>query len=234
MTVAALAKEIPLTPLQAIPMYAAAACLCLASIFAVRKMLGGIRSRGGKVRSDLFGLPDFIVVGIFIILIVLALAMKWLLPSSTAGDSGLQLIGSVLFLSLPVILALLLARGIQLPVIFGLKNVTPLRALGVAAGIVALLLPALMVIAMVTAEFLGGHPEQQEVVTKFREATKAGKNEIVWQMIIWAAFVAPLVEEFLFRGYFYPVLKRITGPVPAALCISNAGALPPSTIFFDI
>ena len=39
-------------------------------------------------------------------------------------------------------------------------------------------------------------------------------------MAVAAVIAAPLCEEIVFRGYFYPVLKQHAGPWPAALCAS--------------
>src|SRR5262249_17482557 len=39
-------------------------------------------------------------------------------------------------------------------------------------------------------------------------------------VFITASIIAPLVEEVLFRGYFYPTLKRYFGPVASALAVS--------------
>jgi membrane protease YdiL (CAAX protease family) len=36
-------------------------------------------------------------------------------------------------------------------------------------------------------------------------------------IFVAAVVVAPLVEEFLFRGYFYGVLKRYVGGLPSGL-----------------
>ncbi|MEO6741580.1 MAG: CPBP family glutamic-type intramembrane protease [Chthoniobacteraceae bacterium] len=220
MTVATLAKEIPLTPDQALPIYAVAALLFFVSTVVFRKMLRKVGDRGGLVRSDLFGLPDFVIVAVFVVLILLALAMRWAFPSSKVGGSGLEIVSSVMLLSLPVILALLVVRGISLPAVFGVKRVGLLRALCAGGGLILLLLPVLMIVTAVTYQFLGGQAEQQEMVTKFREATKAGKQDIIWQIVLTATLIAPLTEEFIFRGYFYPVLKRLAGPIPAAIGIS--------------
>ena len=136
------------------------------------------------------------------------------------GGAGLQVVSIVVFLALPVLLALLVARGISLPALFGLKRVGLARAFGTAAGLIVLLLPLFMLVTFVAYQFLDGHAEQQEMVKTFREAAKTGKSEILWQVMLSAVVIAPITEEFLFRGYFYPVLKRIAGPVPAALGIS--------------
>lgn len=39
-------------------------------------------------------------------------------------------------------------------------------------------------------------------------------------MAVAAVVAAPLCEEIVFRGYFYPVMKRHAGPWPAAVCAS--------------
>ena len=220
MTVAIIAKEIPLTPEQALPIYVVAAFLFFVSTVVFRKMLRKVGDRGGLVRSDLFGLPDFVIVAMFVVLILLALAMRWAFPSSKVGGSGLEIVSSVMLLSLPVILALMVVRGLSLPAVFGIKRVGPLRAIGIAAGLIVLMLPVIMIVTAIAYQFLGGHAEQQEMVTKFREAAKAGKREVIWQVILTATVIAPITEELLFRGYFYPVFKRVAGPVPAAIGIS--------------
>ena len=237
MTFASLAKEIPLPVEQALPIYAVALGLLYTCVIVYRKLLRGIRLRGGQVRSDLFGLPDTIVVGAFVAMIVLALAMQWLFRSSS-GPQWLQIASTVLFLALPPILALMVIRGLSLPTMFGLQRLGLFRVIGVSVGLIVLLLPVIMIVTAITYQILDGHAEQQDLVMKFREAAKAGKRDILWQVFTAAAVVAPLVEEFLFRGYFYPVLKRLAGPLPAAITVSllfgaihnNAAAFPVLTV----
>jgi membrane protease YdiL (CAAX protease family) len=158
--------------------------------------------------------------------------MQWVVPvppkppetAGAAGDgvTGLQIIYGALQFALPVaaIIALLIARGVSLPMLFGLKRVGLVRAIGIAAGLVLLLLPVFMVVTSIAYQFLDGHAEQQELVKVYQRAAKTGKSEIIWQVMVAAVVIAPITEEVLFRGYFYPVLKRIAGPLPAALGIS--------------
>ena len=225
MTVATLAKENLLPIDQALPVSIVGLCLLYAFVIVYRRLLRGIQLRGGQVRSDLFGLPDTLVVGIFIVLMTLALAIQWVFPKMAAGGAGLQIVSSVLFVSLPVILALMIVRGISLPLVFGLRRVNPFRAFGVAVSLIVLLLPVIMIVTVIAYQILDGHAEQQE-------------RDVIWQVTLTAALIAPLIEEFLFRGYFYPVLKRITGPAPAAIAISlffgaihyNAAGFPVLTV----
>ena len=231
MLVATLTKEIPLPTDQLILLNAVALCLLFAGIFVYRKMLRRVGTRGGFVRSDLFGLPDVLVTGTLVVLLLLLVAMQWVMPSppkppdasgATGGITGLQIIYGALQFALPVaaILAFLIARGVSVPVIFGLKRVGLFRAIGIAAGLVLLLLPLFMLVTTIAYRFLDGHAEPQELVKVYQQAAKTGKTQILWQVLVAAVVIAPITEEFLFRGYFYGVLKRVAGPLPAALGIS--------------
>jgi membrane protease YdiL (CAAX protease family) len=229
--VATLTNDIKLPADQVILLNAVALCLLFAGIFVYRKMLSRVGDRGGLVRSDLFGLPDVLVTGTLVVLLVLLVAMQWVVPSSpkppdapgaSGGATGLQIIYGALQFALPVaaILAFLIARGISLPVIFGLKRVSLWRAIGIAAGLIMLLIPLFMLVTTIAYQFLDGHAEPQEMVKIYQKAAKTGKSEILWQVMVAAVVIAPITEEILFRGYFYAVLKRIAGPMPAALGIS--------------
>ncbi len=231
MLVATLTNDIKLPADQVILLNAVALCLLFAGIFVYRKMLSRVGDRGGLVRSDLFGLPDVLVTGTLVVLLVLLVAMQWVVPSSpkppdapgaSGGATGLQIIYGALQFALPVaaILAFLIARGISLPVIFGLKRVSLWRAIGIAAGLIMLLIPLFMLVTTIAYQFLDGHAEPQEMVKIYQKAAKTGKSEILWQVMVAAVVIAPITEEILFRGYFYAVLKRIAGPMPAALGIS--------------
>ena len=234
---------------QLILLNAVALLLLFAGIFVYRKMLRRVGTRGGLVRSDLFGLPDVLVSGTLVVLLLLLVAMQWVMPppvkppdasGAAGGITGLQIIYGALQFALPVaaILALLIARGISLPVIFGLKRVGLLRAIGIAAGLVLLLLPLFLLVTTIAYQFLDGHAEPQELVKIYQDAAKTGKRQILWQVMVAAVVIAPITEEILFRGYFYAVLKRFAGPVPAALGISllfgavhnNALGLPGLTV----
>jgi membrane protease YdiL (CAAX protease family) len=235
-TAATIAKENLLPVEQAV--FIVGLGLLWAFVIVYRRLLRGIRLRGGQVRSDLFGLPDTLVVLLLTVLVLLALVMQWLFPATAAGRDAMKDATSVLFVSLPVILALMIVRGISLPLVFGLRRVNPFRAFGVGVSLIVLLLPVITIVALIAYKILDGHAEQQEMVMKFREAAKTGKRDVIWQVTLTAALIAPLIEEFLFRGYFYPVLKRITGPVPAAIAISlffgaihyNAAGFPVLTV----
>jgi hypothetical protein len=63
-------------------------------------------------------------------------------------------------------------------------------------------------------DLLGGSPVQ-DVVKLLKEAKDPA---VIALMAAAAVLVAPLCEEVVFRGYFYPVAKRYGGRVVAAVC----------------
>lgn len=59
-----------------------------------------------------------------------------------------------------------------------------------------------------------GEPELQRIVS---ELMSTQNNQKRVTMIIAACVFAPIIEEVIFRGYLYPVIKRYTEPVIAAI-----------------
>lgn len=58
-----------------------------------------------------------------------------------------------------------------------------------------------------------------ETVQDSVKLLQTAQDPLVLGLMIFAAVVAaPLCEEIVFRGYFYPVLKRMAGTWPAAFC----------------
>lgn len=232
MLLATLPEEIQLPADQMILLNAVALCLLFAGIHVYRRMIRRVEMRGGLVRTDLFALPDMLVVGTLIVLLGLLLALQWVAPLSTKPPAepgaaakavtGMQIIYGALQIALPVaaILALLIARGVSLPELFGLKRVGLFRAIGLAVGLLLLLLPVFMIVTSIAYQMLGGHAEQQEMVKIYQDAAKTGKHGIIWQVFVAAVIIAPITEEILFRGYFYPVLKRFGGGLSAAFATS--------------
>jgi len=229
---ATLTEEIQLPREQMILLNAVAVFLLFAGIYVYRKMIHRVEMRGGLVRTDLFALPDMLVAGTLIVLLGLLLALQWVAPvtpkppadpeAAAKAVAGMQIIYGALQFALPVaaILAMLIGRGVSLPELFGLKRVGVARALGLAAGLLLLLFPVFLLVTSIAYQMLGGHAEQQEMVKIYQNAAKTGKHEIIWEVFVAAVIIAPVTEEILFRGYFYPVLKRFGGALPAAVATS--------------
>jgi len=173
-----------------------------------------------------FGLVLFVLMGISMVLIV---------AGYTAGkDRGLwpweplkvpDMFGAGVFLgqAVPALLGLaavcLFGRGAAATV--GVR-IGPLGR-GLVAGVVALVvvLPVCLValrINVILLILLGGRPELHPVLEKIGEQPTAG---IAALALFQAGLMAPLVEEFIYRGVLMMTLAKQVG-IGGALVISSA------------
>jgi membrane protease YdiL (CAAX protease family) len=113
--------------------------------------------------------------------------------------------------------------------VFGLHGENLKRALAVAAGSVAVILPVAWLLQGASAAALkkiGWPVEDQTAVLLFAGA------KTVWLKIYLGAFavvIAPVAEEFIFRGVLFPFVKQLGYPKSAWLGVSALFAL----IHFD-
>jgi len=92
----------------------------------------------------------------------------------------------------------------------------PLRA-AVALGTA---LPPIWGVGLVWERYLQNSSPEQSLVSLFRASAESGDWSSVRLVALSAFLQAPVVEEVLFRGYFYVTLKRYTGAVGSALLVS--------------
>lgn len=154
------------------------------------------------------------------------------------GDPRLGVVIALTCLSLaPVGLVILLAKwhGTTTASGFGLRRPPLALATGlvVAVGAVVLALTALSVAAF-------GVDDRATSITDRLAADNGTLNALL--VIVLLAVAAPVGEEFLFRGYFFPALTNWRGVWPAAVTTSVVfsathvgwvpiGALMPITVF---
>ena len=112
---------------------------------------------------------------------------------------------------------------------FGLQDPQLARALGLAVLTVAVLLPVLWALQSASVwalTRLGWPPDDQAAVQLFENA------HTVWgrlYMGLFAVVLAPVAEEFVFRGMLFPFVKQLGFPRLAWLGVSGLFAL----IHFD-
>lgn len=145
-----------------------------------------------------------------------------------AGPGIVELMANILFLLL-VCMGLLFylrqVRDLDPAQLFGLRRLSIWRALG--AGVLGLLV-LLPVVLVVSAGYTGWLQarwpdlEPQDTVKLFLESDGLAAK---WIMAGAAVIVAPLVEETVFRGFVYGVLKRYSDSWFAALMSSAMFAL---------
>ncbi|HEY4953170.1 MAG TPA: CPBP family intramembrane glutamic endopeptidase [Verrucomicrobiae bacterium] len=113
---------------------------------------------------------------------------------------------------------------------FGFRGPQLKRALLAGVALAFLILPVVWLLQVLSADLLtrvGWVPEPQTAVTLFKET----KNwlELAY-LALFAIVIAPVAEEFLFRGILYPFVKQLGSPRYALFGINAIFAL----IHFDL
>jgi membrane protease YdiL (CAAX protease family) len=100
--------------------------------------------------------------------------------------------------------------GRPLPVQFGLRPTPPLKALG---WMVAAFL-TFYVVTLIWVAIVGGSPDDK----KLPDELGADRSTIALLAVaLLVSVVAPIAEEFFFRGFFYGALRNWRGVLPAAI-----------------
>lgn len=200
---------------------ALAGALVVLSVMIYGHLLRLVLSRGGKVSAREFGLPDLFLGSFFALYFGVAIT-RGLQTEPHAVTSTDVIRGAILFLVITAGLAgFLRYRGVRLRLQFGLGRVFPPKALALALGLLLAAYPAIALVGKLTEVAIGGKAQRQEVVKFFLEAAKQSDRTSLALTIFLGVLVAPVAEEFLFRGYLYGVMKRYAGPL-AAMLLSSA------------
>lgn len=207
----------------------AVAILMLPGTIVFTKLVSQIRERGGRVSTEGFGIPDlfmgFFLAGFFALSI---LAPPSAQPKAPTGEVmsptdaiSLSLVYIVL---LAVIVGFLRVRKLSPLRMFGLNQVPIWKAVLMGVLLIAALFPVLAVMSWVTQAMLktliDAPVREQDVVKVFREAASANARPSVIALFVMATVAAPIVEEVLFRGYFYGVFKSWAGSVASLVFTS--------------
>jgi membrane protease YdiL (CAAX protease family) len=100
--------------------------------------------------------------------------------------------------------------GRPLPAQFGLRPTAPWKAL----GWMVLAFLTFYVVTLVWVAIVGGNPDDE----KLPDELGADRSAIALLAVAFlVSVVAPLCEEFFFRGFFYGALRNWRGVLPAAI-----------------
>jgi membrane protease YdiL (CAAX protease family) len=108
---------------------------------------------------------------------------------------------------------------------FGLRNADLKKSLLLAVGVLALALPVVLGLQQVSAfalEKIGWSPEDQRAIELFAHAQSAWMRGY---LVVFALALAPVAEEFIFRGMLYPFIKQLGRPKLALVGVSFLFAL---------
>ena len=200
----------------------------LLSLTAYFAWLLRLRQRGGRVQTSHIHLVDLAITigfGIFLAVICVSSLVKPEHGPHTPLTVNLMLYEVGLNVCIAFGLwAVLGFREGSVVNFLGLRAKSPLRVIGLALLFLVAAYPGLLLMVVLTKALAHGSDEQM-LVTLFRDEARDGHMRGTVMIFLSAALVAPMIEEFVFRGYFYATLKRYVGIGGAALLTSALFAL---------
>ena len=107
----------------------------------------------------------------------------------------------------------------------GLRNPHLIRSLLLAAGVLVVMLPVVLALqqaSVVVLEKIGWAPEDQRAVNLL---VNAGSFWMRGYLALFAVVLAPVAEEFIFRGVLFPFVKQLGRPRLAWIGVSLLFAL---------
>lgn len=189
------------------------------ALAAYARMIMRIWVAGGAVRSESFRWPDLCLAVLLAGLFTFMVAKGWSKAATPPPVEINQVLSASLqMLSIAVMVAGFLAcRGADLMRVFGFARISAWSAAGWALLFFLAALPIILLINFLTIDYLQGGAEEQQLVLLFKEEARQGRYRGIATIGIAAVVLAPVNEEFLFRGFFYGVFKRYLGAAASAV-----------------
>ncbi len=209
----------PAIPLQQAATTAVSVVFVAAAFAIYARVLTRLRAAGGQVQCHWFDLPD-VLVSIVLASTFGGLVVRAALRHTEAVEMrpGDVLPSALFFAAFLAGLAWFLSfRGLRLLEVFGIRRVSFASVGGWAALLLLAAFPFVGVANAISVLLLKDEAAQQPLVELFRKAAQSGDLSTMGMIAVAGVIVAPLSEEFLFRGYFYGVGKRYAGPWLSAL-----------------
>ncbi len=187
-------------------------------------IIRSISRAGQRVESRAFGMFEASIAGGWLALF----ATLALLPNDAADTGvaaaesrGLSVEQLLTFAGLNILLyaiplALLLRRRHDLVMLFGLNNLSLSNSIAWAMASLCAFYPIMGIISVLFTWLSGSPPPEQEIMRMMRATTGSVETFL---FILFAVIMAPLCEEFFFRGLLYGVAKRFLG-YPIATLVS--------------
>jgi membrane protease YdiL (CAAX protease family) len=107
-----------------------------------------------------------------------------------------------------LLVTLLHYRGLDLNFLGGFSKISFPRVLSTGLILLLAAYPLILLADILAERFLGGGSSKQSIVDLFNASPTIGKRIMI---IVFAVAIAPPTEEFLFRFFFYGVIKRYFG-----------------------
>jgi uncharacterized protein len=176
-------------------------------------------SGGGKVVTDRFARPDgYLALGCIIIFGLQCLqnlrAKGGVLPAKI--DTTLLVVVQLGFWTFIIgtILLSFLFRGMHPSELFGFDRMGFVKVFIWGAGLLLAAFPLILASSVVVSSLMHTDPQKdsQQIIQLFERVADPTRRIPI---ILLAVVIAPLAEEFVFRGFLYGVLKRYAGALSA-------------------
>jgi len=174
---------------------------------------------GGKVNASHFARVDgYLAVGCVTMFIVQCFqslqGSRGVLPASIDTTTLFLIqLGFWIFVIGTIVLSQLV-RGMHPGAIFGFDRLGFFKLFFLGVALLLAALPLILASSSITSNFLRSDPQKdaQPIMQLFEHASDPAKRV---PLIILAVVIAPISEEFVFRGFLYGVLKRYAGGISA-------------------
>jgi membrane protease YdiL (CAAX protease family) len=209
-------------PPNDLPLWVIGAVLVAFAVRIYGRLVVQLLTGGGQVRTEAFDLADLLVVTVLSSWFW-ALALKGFITVAPQTPFTLEsILESIIMFSLLVglIVFVLHQRHGSITHLFGLRCLSLNKVLSGAFHLLLAAYPLVSVSQYLTHLWRGRQAETQEIVQFFQYSAEHG---LYWNVLAAGArgvLIAPLAEEFIFRGYIYGVLRRNLGIVPSILFTS--------------
>jgi membrane protease YdiL (CAAX protease family) len=176
---------------------------------------------GGRVRATEFGLGELLMSVVFASFF--GMLMFGAIQRQAEGKDRVNIDtivpNSLLFVlfSAGILAFLKYGRRLRLGHLFGLDQTKPLAVAGWALGLILAALPLANSVNLLTYLLFNGQAKPQPLVELFNEVAQKGDRVAMAKILFAGVVIAPVCEEFLFRGFFYGVWKHFMGPLGAGL-----------------
>jgi membrane protease YdiL (CAAX protease family) len=175
----------------------------------------------GKVEVNRFTLLDAVLAGFLVLMLVIicfgAIGSKRSIdPRNVDTVRLIYAVVSQWGIIIGTLLILFQVRGMAPTSLFGFDKIRVRKVVWTAICFLLIALPLVFATNVAISHLLRIDPQQdsQEIVQIF-EGTTNPMNKL--PIVLLAVIVAPLAEEFVFRGFLYGVLKRYFGSISSML-----------------
>src|SRR6266404_7363450 len=208
----------------------------LASLYVYISLIHQISARslsgvGLNTSARTFGVPEAILAALLILFLSVSIGASVSQPS--IQFSARNILGNFLltvFLVLFIVTFLRL-RGFDVGSLGGFYRISFLRTLSTGAILLFFAYPLILWSDIITQRLFRSGSSKQNIVEFFSGSRTIDQRIMI---IVFAAAIAPVIEEFLFRFFLYNVIKRyfgrLLGVILSALLFAAAHAHFPSFV----